>query len=109
MKIKKIYIAGVIVFICLVTGYILVNIFLKTLINSGFYGLIILIVFIVSLLWSINYWWGMKIKEDAAEEAARDIANRNKYGYISKDQLKESIKTTLLKNIKNEYYNFNKH
>ncbi len=109
MKIKKIYIAGVIGFICLVTGYILVNIFLKTLINSGFYGLIILIVFIVSLLWSINYWWGMKIKEDAAEEAARDIANRNKYGYISKDQLKESIKTTLLKNIKNEYYNFNKH
>lgn len=106
MRIKKIYVAGIIGFICLETGYLLVNLFFKTLVDSGLYGLVVLIVFIVTLLWSINYWWSYRIKVRAAEEAAKEVANEkweNDHA-VNKDALEADIEKHLLNKLENEKY-----
>lgn len=112
MKIKKIIIVGLIGFLCVLSGYNLLNIFLKVLIDYGWYGLVNLVIFITSLVWSINYWYSYKqeveiIKRVADEITAEKIkSDPDFFSHSSPNQFRHKIENHLFKKHENEHYVF---
>lgn len=110
MRIKKIYITGLISFICLTSGISIGNLFLKTLADSGWYGFSMSAVFIFTLIWSINYWFSfnqrIKSAKEAAKEAIADMltSDPDLFRNGSPGVLRNQIENHLLNKIYEEHY-----
>lgn len=111
MKIKKKYVLGLALLVCLYSGYALLKIIYQSLVNSE-YGFIFLILFISGLIFVINYFYEYNSKIHNAKEAAKEVTEselktnpkfvqRESYG-----NLKNLIEEHLVNKIENEYYIF---
>lgn len=97
IAIKKIYIVTFTSFVVLILGYLFLQQFFNWLSYQRASIIILPIIFLLSLIYSISYWIGLKNKEKVIDEVSKEEA----HGDFTKEL---EIKNYLSKKIENDTY-----
>lgn len=110
VRVKKTNIVALVGFVCVVTGYSIFSLILKSLIENGWYGFIVLAVFLGTLIFLVNFFTTNKYKAEAAAEVAKEMVtdklkNDPKFfNHTSTSAFQNEIETRLLKKLDGETY-----
>ncbi len=86
--------------------------FLKVLVENGWYGFFSLVIFMISLVWSINYWYSLRQKVEIVKDVADELTTEkiksepDFFHNTSPDQYRNQLKENLLKKVEKENYVF---
>lgn len=114
IKIKKYYIAVMFAAMVLYPGYYLLQIFWESMVRNGLVALIQLILFLIGLVFSINFWsnyyFRAKLAKEVADELMKEkLKNEPEFFdnmHVSPQYFKNDIENHLLKKMENEEYIF---
>lgn len=100
IEVKKKYLAGLCGLLSISIGLFFVQEIFRWVLSQNITVLIILVVFVISTIYTVGYFMDYNVKIKIAEEAAKEVAE----GDVQKET---EIKEHLLNKIWNESYSFN--